>query len=458
MAFVRPLLREALTMLKGAGDGPAVGGRGRAMDMLAAHVELGEGAGGGATLPLILQMPPDAPREGETWPDYKARVADRIQAANEALTGGSGTPLYLANAIAASLEPRQIERIGETEVVRSLELDRMVKPTAMDDAALDLDLAGVRGRLGDLRGAGVRVAVLDSGVDVLHPMLSVAQSVSTCGETTDLPGRHGTHCAGSIASRDAIFGGVAPDCTLLNVKVLRQDGTGTSAFITQGVDAALDLDAEILSMSLGFNHLPTWSRDGHGWTCPDGRCELCTAVDNAVFFGAIVCVAAGNEHNRAQALRSFGMADAFDTELGCPGHARGAITVGAITKRTFLPADFSSQGPTAYREPKPDLVGPGVNVMSTTPVPRGVDGALLPDPARHDIFGRESGTSMATPIVAGAAALILEHRRQLGLGVTPAEIRDALLTKAVTSHGLSVMIGGAGGIDLSQYGLPVPTS
>jgi subtilisin family serine protease len=457
MAQMRPLLRQALETLNNAKTDGAAGTLGRTMDMLSAQLDMAAGAGGEGVLPVVMQVDPLAPVRGETWPDYKHRVAPRIDAANELLTGGRGTPLYLANAVAAKLEPRQIEKMSDSPMIRTLELDRLVKVTSMDDAVIDVGLQAFHHQVGALTGKGVRVAVLDSGIDTDHPMLSVARSVTTCNEPVELPGHHGTHCAGSIASRDAIFPGIAPDCTLLNVKVLRRNGTGTATFITKGIDEALDLDADILSMSLGFNHLPAWSNGGHGWTCADGRCELCTAVDNAVFFGTIVCVAAGNEHNRSEALRQFGHGGTFDTELGCPGHSRGAITVGAITKRTFLTADFSSRGPTAYGTDKPDLAGPGVNITSTIPRPRAVDGTLVPNPPRNELFGRESGTSMATPIVAGSLALIVEDRRGKGLDVSPSNIRQVLLANAVTPFGHPPNIVGTGRIDLSRYG-PVPTS
>jgi serine protease AprX len=457
MAKMRPLLRQALDTLKGVNEATA-GTYSHTLDMLSAQLEIDAGAGGEAALPVVMQMKPDKPRRGETWPEYKHRVSATVDAANAALTGGQGIPLYLANAIAAKLEPRQIEKVGETDVVRTIELDRIVKVISMDDAVVDVGLQSFHNNVGTLTGTGIRVAVLDSGVDTEHPMLSVSKSISTCNEAVEIPGRHGTHCAGSIASKDSVFSGIAPDCTLLNIKVLRQNGTGTSTFITKGIDEAMDLEADILSMSLGFNHLPAWSNGGHGWTCPDGRCELCTAVDNAVFFGAIVCVAAGNEHNRAESLRLFGQGASFDTELGCPGNAREAITVGAITKRTFLPADFSSRGPTSYGADKPDLAGPGVNITSTVPRPRDVAGTPIANPSRNELFGRESGTSMATPIVAGSVALILQDRRQRGFDVSPSKIRQVLLANAATQLGQPANVAGAGRIDLSQYGVPVPTS
>ncbi len=214
----------------------------------------------------------------------------------------------------------------------------------------------------------------------------------------------------------------------------------------------------MLSLSLGFNHRPTWSDQGHGWACPDGRCPLCTAVDNAVSLGVIACVAAGNEHSHAESLRRFGYGNTFDTELACPGQARAAITVGALTKRTFLPADFSSRGPTSYGEAKPDLAGPGVNVMSTIPVLRLANGKLDPAVRRGDLFGRESGTSMATPIVAGTVALLLQHRRQQGGPTTPASIKQLLLAQATTALAQPPNVVGKGRIDLARYGVIVPTT
>ena len=279
----------------------------------------------------------------------------------------------------------------------------------------------------------------------------MVDSKSTCPESTDIPGSHGTHCAGSIASRDATFPGIAPDVTLINVKVLNANGSGRHTYITKGIDEALDRGAEVLSMSLGFHHLPTWAQNGHGWSCPDGLCPLCTAVDNAVTLDNVVAVvAAANEHKTAESLRQFGYGHTFDTELGCPGQARQAITIGAVTKGTFLPAGFSSRGPTAYGADKSDLVAPGVNVTSTIPVPRLPSGQPIPNPARSSLFGRKSGTYMATPIVAGAVALIVQEDKDAGRNWTPASIRTRLLQDGSAPLSLPKNVVGAGRLDLTS--------
>ena len=285
----------------------------------------------------------------------------------------------------------------------------------------------------------------------LTPDLNVHQSISTCGENFGVPGRHGTHVAGSIASRSTDYPGIAPDVTLINVKVLRSDGKGRHTDIARGVDAALDRGAEVLCMSLGFNHLPRWSHDGHGWDCSDGRCPLCTAVDNAAYGDDVVAVvAAGNEHQNAQALIDNGDGHSFDTELCCPGQARQALTVGAITKRNFLPASFSSRGPTSYGITKPDLVTAGVNITSTVPVRRDDQGQPVSNPGAADLFGRLSGTSMATPIIAGAVALLIQLQKNQGAGWTSAGIRNQLLRKAVVPLPQPANVVGDGRLTLGR--------
>ncbi len=386
-------------------------------------------------LPVVVKMPTIEPQQNESWKKYRRRVEQELLPLRDAVAalGIEAYPLVAGNALQANADPDQLQRLAEFGQIDKLELDPLVEVVNMDDSVVDIDLSPyVQRHAPNGKGTGVTVALLDSGADIQHPFLKIADSVSTCGEDVAIPGSHGTHCAGSIASQDNVFPGVAPEVTLLNVKVLRSNGTGRHTMITQGIDEALDRGANVLSMSLGFNHLPTWSSGGHGWLCTNGHCPLCTAVDNATISDGVVCiVAAGNEHQRAETLRQQGNANAFDTELGCPGQAREAITVAAITKQTFLIAPFSSHGPTSYQGQKPDLAAPGVNITSTIPAPRQPNGQLVPNAPRALLFGRKSGTSMATPIVAGAAALIIQGLKQNGVQWTPAMVRQILTQNAV---------------------------
>ncbi|MHC4548630.1 MAG: S8 family peptidase [Planctomycetota bacterium] len=409
---------------------------------------------GTVRIPAFLQYKPLAIEAGERWKHYRERVEERLApvcAMMKDVMDAAPVALLAANAIRTQLLPDQVEHIAEHFAdVSLLELDPMVDATLMDDALGDIGLPGYQGHHPGGDGSGVTVAVLDSGIDTEHDFLDVADSASTCGEGVELPGSHGTHCAGSVASTDTVFPGVAPAVRLLNIKVLRQDGTGQHTFVTQGIDEALDREADVLSLSLGFNHLPAWSQGGHGWTCPRGRCPLCTAVDNAVALeDVVIVVAAGNEHQRAEALRQWGYGNTFDTELGCPGQAREAFTVGAITKRTHIPAGFTSRGPTSYGREKPTLVAPGVNITSTVPMPRDAQGTLVPDPPRTSLFGRKSGTSMATPIVAGAAALLIQQLRDAEEEVTSQAVRQRLVEQAVTALPFPVNVTGAGRLDLT---------
>ena len=231
---------------------------------------------------------------------------------------------------------------------------------------------------------------------------------------------------------------------LIDVKVLRANGSGRHTWIGRGVDEALDLGADILSMSLGFDLSPTSFEGGHGWSCPDGACPLCLAVDNAVAEGALVVAAAGNEHARCQQARMGGSGLMYDTELICPGQAVGALTVGSHHKKTHAPAWSSSSGPTAFGTAKPDLCAPGVEVLSTIPLPRDAAGVADRNAHRGLQFGVISGTSMATPAVAGACACSSRPPARAGQPDDPATIRALLLAQHIEPLGGPGNVFGAG--------------
>ena len=223
------------------------------------------------------------------------------------------------------------------------------------------------------RGQGIRVAVLDTGVDATHPDL--AGSVDDARDFTASPRGysdsqgHGTHVAGTIAARQNDQGviGVAPRCRLLVAKVLGDDGSGTSDQVACGVDWAVDGGADILSLSLGS---------------PDASENLAAAIDRAVAAGRFVVCAAGN--------------DGRDDAVNFPARWESTIAVGAVDRHGQI-ARFSSRGPQV------DICAPGADVLSTFPAGR---------------YAKLSGTSMATPFVTGVVALMLAKHRQSG-GATP---------------------------------------
>ena len=181
-------------------------------------------------------------------------------------------------------------------------------------------------RVADLTGEGVRVAVLDSGIDGRHPFLQVDEAVSTCLEPSHIPGRHGTFCAGVIAAIHPHYWGIAPRASILDIKVARSDGLTTPEFLVRGIDEAMKRGAHVLSISLGLG------RSSQGWVCPDGDCILCRAADDAVRCGAVIVAAAGNQHRERSGK---GMQE---TELLCPGHARDALAVGAVEQVALFQA------------------------------------------------------------------------------------------------------------------------
>ena len=235
-------------------------------------------------------------------------------------------------------------------------------------------------------GNQITVAVVDSGIDDTHPALfgRVKDAYDATGGGL-VGGSHGTHVAGIIASNDPVYGGVAPGVQLINVQVLDAGGFGQPSWVIDGLQEAFLRGADVVNLSLG------WSEIFHGWLCNDADCILCQAIDNIVRLGVVAVVAAGNEGSAAVPPQH---------NIRHPSAARGAITVGSTDKAKQL-SWFSSIGPgtgrvspgSAIELTKPDVAAPGENITSTFP-----GGA----------FVALSGTSMASPHVAGLAALLLE--------------------------------------------------
>lgn len=250
------------------------------------------------------------------------------------------------------------------------------------------------------QGQGISIAVIDTGVDVTHPDLlgRVAQTQDFSGEGFQDNHGHGTHVAGIIAgsgiSSSGLYTGVAPQATLLAAKVLKGDGSGQTSDVMAGVDWAVDVGAHVINLSLGSDE-----------PC-DGTDALSQMCDAAVARGVVVCVAAGNAGPAARTV-------------GSPGGARSVITVGASDDNDRV-ASFSSRGPTADGRLKPDICFPGVNITSTR-----ASGTSMGQVVNTH-YTTASGTSMATPHCAGAAALLLEADR----GLSPQAIKDLLIGSA----------------------------
>jgi serine protease AprX len=294
----------------------------------------------------------------------------------------------LTNAVTTTLTPAQMEQVAELDEVSFISHEKLDSVTTMNESNVAIEAGVARAAFG-VRGADVRVAVLDSGVDANHPALDgrVVEQHDHSGEGVGIPGDHGTHVAGTIASTDAVFRGVAFDANIIDIKVLTSDGFGQPQNVIDGLDRAVRTNARVANLSLG------WSEIFHGWVCDNADCILCRAADNAMRLGVAVVVAAGNEGTAA---------GPGQFNIRHPGAARRVITVAAVDKAKQL-ADFSSIGPGSgrlsqtsdIRITKPDLAGPGVAITSSV-----LGGG----------FAALNGTSMASPHVAGVAALVLQRR------------------------------------------------
>ncbi|MFI9009135.1 S8 family serine peptidase [Actinosynnema sp. NPDC053489] len=265
-------------------------------------------------------------------------------------------------------------------------------------------------------GKGVKVAVLDSGVDGEHPDLrgkEVAERNFTDDpDATDRQG-HGTHVAATIASGDRTYRGVAPDARILDGKVCSDNGCPESAILA-GVQWAVDEGADVVNLSLG------------GYDSP-GVDPLEEAINQvSAKTGTLFVVAAGNG-GRGRSIDS-------------PGSADAALTVGAVRHDDDL-AHFSSRGPRNGDDAvKPDITAPGLNIVAA----RAAQGVLgTPVGKRHVAL---SGTSMATPHVAGAAALLAQEHPDW----TGARIKAVLMASARPNPGLGVFDQGAGRVDVAR--------
>jgi serine protease AprX len=266
------------------------------------------------------------------------------------------------------------------------------------------------------RGTGIRVGVVDTGIDADHPDLAgrIAASVHFAGSSPKDGNGHGTHVAGIIAGNgtasEGRYVGIAPEALICAAKVLADNGSGLMSDVMAGVEWAVDIGAQVINLSLGSD------------IKSDGSDPLCQLCDAAVAEGVVVCVAAGN-------------AGPGEGTIGTPAAARQVITIGASTDDDQI-ASFSSRGPTKDGRIKPDVVLPGVSIRACRAA-----GTSMGTPV-GDHYTQASGTSMATPHAAGVAALLLQAMPDL----TPAQLKARFRAMAV-DLGLDENAQGAGRVD-----------
>ncbi|MGY1454467.1 S8 family peptidase [Streptomyces sp. SS8] len=274
-------------------------------------------------------------------------------------------------------------------------------------------------------GKGVTIAVLDTGIDAAHPdfagRIAAEKNFTDSKDTKDRYG-HGTHvasiAAGSGAKSKGRYKGVAPGAKLLNAKVLDDDGYGSDSEIIAGMEWAVAQGAGVINLSLGGGDTPEID------PMEDAVNRL--SRDS----GALFVIAAGNEGPYASSIAS-------------PGSAEAALTVGAVDKQDAL-AEFSSIGPRiGDGAVKPDLTAPGVDIGAAA-----AKGSIIEregDPVA-DGYVSISGTSMATPHVAGAAALLAQRHPDW----TGERIKGALTASTKPGKGYTAFQQGSGRADVNK--------
>jgi subtilisin family serine protease len=325
---------------------------------------------------------------------------------------------HIFNGIAAKVSRDALKQIESLPEVQKIWPDVKLQLLLNESVPL-IEGDRVWGNLG-ATGHGISVAIIDTGIDYTHPALGGClgprckviggYNYTNNGRGTNNPmddHGHGTHVAGIVAANGSVKG-VAPDAKLLAYKVAGPGDTIEASAAIAATERAFMEGARVINMSFG------------GSGSPDD--PMSQAVDNTVAAGVLVVIAAGNTGP------SYGT-------VSSPGVAREAFTVGASDKNNVI-TNFSSRGPANVTfQIKPEVLAPGASITST--VPRGT--CSLCDASG---FQTLSGTSMAAPHVAGAAALLLERFPTW----TPGQVKEALMEKSVNLS-YNVFTQGNGRID-----------
>jgi serine protease AprX len=433
-----------------SGSGGGAQGAARPEAKIARHVaerasELTALGRGEEAIPVIVQ----------TWISPGAGERGAV----ESIGGSVRRTFSSVHALSARLPAKAVQALARSPRVKRISYDWPVAG-ALDTAAVSTGAAAAAlsaGPGGGVTGRGVAVAVLDSGVEPVGDLgppgttlVAEVDIVEPDGRPAD-PFGHGTHVAGIIAGSGAAssgpgafrtFRGIAPGARIVSVKVLNAQGWGTVGEILAGVDWVLlnheALGIRVMNLSLGHPVEESYATD-----------PLCQALETAWRAGITVVVSAGN-------LGGHGYAT-----ITSPANDPLVITVGAAQDwgspevTDDLVASFSSRGPTAVDGViKPDILAPGSSITSLRSPGSYLDAALPHRRAAWSEFTTEagsgetpyislSGTSMAAPVVAGAAALLLQQDPE----ATPDDVKARLMAGAVKIDD-AIVARGAGLLDV----------
>ncbi len=379
---------------------------------------------------------------------YAVQPAQRHKDRIVALGGQVNLELHVVKGVAVSLPARQLRALSSDPDVSYVSSDRVVTPSLnYVTAAVNASYAWQSG----YNGSGIAVAVIDSGINTsgydfnTTPTSRTSRVVYSQNFTTDKNANdgygHGTHVASIIAGNGAAsicstcfitFKGMAPAANLINLKVLNGNGLGQDSWVISAIQSAINLKSKynirVINLSLGRPVYESYTQD-----------PLCKAVEQAWNAGIVVVVAAGNDgRNNSAGTEGY-------VTINAPGNDPYAITVGAMkTQETLSVADdniasYSSKGPTLIDHiAKPDIVAPGnrvvarissagylVNTFTINQIPYSYYES--PAPLGNSLYYYKlSGTSMATGVVSGAVADLLQANPAL----TPDQAKARLMKTA----------------------------
>ena len=398
--------------------------------------------------------------DGNGFSDVIVEYFDDSESADSIRSNGgtSGRRLRIMNARAGRMPNGLLKRLADNPKVKRVHHDREAQG---DMARTTAAVGALTARLSyGYTGAGVGVAVIDSGITAWHNDLGASASsksgqrvsafvdfVNNHNNKYDDWG-HGTHVAGIIAGSGydsyGLRAGVAPGASIVALKALDSQGKGKISNIIAALDWILANRAQynirVVNMSLGAGVYESYHTD-----------PLTLAAKRAVDAGIVVVAAAGNMGKALNGQPQYGA-------ISAPGNAPWVLTVGASStqgttdRRDDKMALYSSRGPTMIDfAAKPDLVAPGTGTVSlattnslfylTKPtfLVAGLRGGLLGGLVSMPYLTL-SGTSMATPVVAGSVALMLEANPNL----TPNMVKAILQFTSETKTGYDFLTQGAG--------------
>jgi len=370
-------------------------------------------------------------------------AAGGVEAAAAAVLAAGGTVLHRLPLVGG---------VGAT-----LPAGAVLAPSYQVSANLPMSLAGgkdrpsrsastVRGALhlgpAKTQGAGVRIAVVDTGVDDHPDLAGRLEHVDVSGswepgERRDALG-HGTFVAGAAAgsgsASDGRYAGVAPGADVVDIRVADDSGATDLLTVLRGLEKADELDVDVVNLSMSSGSLLPYQLD-----------PLTVALSRLWADGIVVVVPSGNDGDRRRSVTS-------------PGTDPTLLTVGALDERLtadrrddVVPA-FSGRGPAPQGVAKPDLVAPGQSLVSLRSPGSDAD-TDNPGSVVDGAYFRGSGTSFSTALVAGTAAVLLEQRRDL----RPDQVKALVTGTAYDAKGLKdPTAGGAGGLDVAAA-LAAPT-